>query len=163
MSRIRRLLSPLLPPADQGRPVFVHSGFNEGQGVFPMSIALLTSCSFIFSNCAPILPLFIDDRKLTERLSVVSGFHQTQKLSRHMQDTLLRYNDRESKGSIPKTFVSFALIQEHPHANHVTHQALDRLSQSSFVRQVICSVRMSPISSQQMSLRVWCRVKPHFS
>ena len=32
--------------------------------------------------------------------------------------------------------------------NHVAYQALDRLSQSPLVRQEICSVRMSPISSQ---------------
>ena len=35
-----------------------------------------------------------------------------------------------------------------PSENHVAYQALDRLSQSPLVRQEICSVRMSPISSQ---------------
>lgn len=56
-----------------------------------------------------------------------------------------------------------ATVDREERENHVAYQALDRLSQSPLVKQAICSVRMSPISSQQMPLRVWCQLKPHFS
>lgn len=52
------------------------------------------------------------------------------------------------KVPLPSAVTRESVSPGEPLEDHVAYQALDRLSQSPLVRQEICSVRMSPISSQ---------------